>query len=118
MTIEDFSNSEIIKAIFPNVKEFANLFGSLPIRNRATVGGNIINASPIADITSLLLVLDAVLIFSNKGSVREVKLSDFYKGYKQFDNFPKKFSLQFISKFLPAIITSAMKKCRNVFTLI
>jgi len=89
VTIEDFSNSEIIKAIFPNVKEFANLFGSLPIRNRATVGGNIINASPIADITSLLLVLDAVLIFSNKGSVREVKLSDFYKGYKQFDKLPE-----------------------------
>ncbi len=89
VTIEDFSNSEIIKAIFPNVKEFANLFGSLPIRNRATVGGNIINASPIADITSLLLVLDAVLIFSLKSNFRHVKLSDFYKGYKQLDKLPE-----------------------------
>ena len=38
-----------------------DLMGSLPIRERATIAGNIVNASPIGDMTIMLMALDAEL---------------------------------------------------------
>ncbi|MCB9250368.1 MAG: FAD binding domain-containing protein [Ignavibacteriales bacterium] len=40
-----------------NLSKLFKLFASLPIRNSATIAGNIVNASPIADITITLLAL-------------------------------------------------------------
>ena len=84
-TVSDFGNSEIIQKYFPDMKKFVRLFGSLPIRNRATIGGNIINASPIGDMTSILLALNATLHLEKDKSTRQVLLKDFYKGYKTLD---------------------------------
>lgn len=57
--------------------------GSRQIRNRGTLGGNIANASPIADLPPLLLALDAcVTLADSRGDEREMPLADFYKGYK------------------------------------
>jgi xanthine dehydrogenase small subunit len=81
-TVSDLMNSKVISKYFPKLKEQLKLFGSLPIRNRATVGGNIVNASPIADITNILLALDASLHLRKDNKERELKLKDFYKGYK------------------------------------
>ncbi len=38
-----------------------DLMGSLPIRERATIAGNIVNASPIGDMAAMLMALDAEL---------------------------------------------------------
>ena len=84
-TISEFQNSEIIKQYYPELKKHLNLFGSLPIRNRATIGGNIVNASPIGDMTNILLALHAELTISDGNSNRLVKLNQFYNGYKEFD---------------------------------
>ena len=81
-TVSDFMNSEIITQYFPSLKEDLKLFGSLPIRNRATIGGNIINASPIADMTNILLALNSTIHLNRK---RRLLLKDFYKGYKTLD---------------------------------
>ena len=67
------------------MKKHLILFGSLPIRNKATVGGNIVNASPIADITSILLALDAELRIKSGKNFRRVDLKKFYKGYKKLN---------------------------------
>jgi len=80
-TVSEFWESEIIKKYLPEITESFYLFGSLPIRNRATLGGNIINASPIADMTSILLALDAKLIIEGN-SRKQIKLNEFYTGYK------------------------------------
>jgi len=82
VTISELQNSEAIKKYLPELEKSLNLFGSTPIRNRATIGGNIINASPIGDMTNILLALDAALYFSNIGDERSVALKDFYLGYK------------------------------------
>lgn len=59
-------------------------FGSPQIRARGTVGGNLANASPIADLPPLLLTLDArVHLVQADGSRRVVALDDFYTGYRQ-----------------------------------
>lgn len=84
-TVSDFGESEIIQKHFPEMKNFLRLFGSLPIRNRATLGGNIINASPIGDMTIILIALNAALHLQNDKTTRQVPLKDFYKGYKTLD---------------------------------
>jgi xanthine dehydrogenase small subunit len=84
-TVSDFINSKLISKLFPSIGEQLKLFGSLPIRNRASIGGNIVNASPIADMTSILLALDSSIHLINNDQQREIKLKDFYKGYKELE---------------------------------
>jgi xanthine dehydrogenase small subunit len=68
---------------FPQLHDLFTRFASLPIRNVATVGGNIANGSPIGDSMPALLVLDASLVL-RKGSVtRIVPLNEFYLGYQK-----------------------------------
>ncbi len=83
MTMEDVKRLEIVKQLLPQLEEFLPLIASLPIRNRATLGGNIVNASPIGDFTIMLLALEAGLGLENAGKLREVALEDFYRGYKK-----------------------------------
>lgn len=81
-TISDFLNSDIIIQHIPSLKESLKLFGSLPIRNKATIGGNIVNASPIADMTNIFLALNSTVHLTSN---RSLYLKDFYKGYKTLD---------------------------------
>ena len=67
----------------PAIVSLLHRFGSPQIRNRATLGGNVANASPIADWPPLLLVLDAQVHINNaQGVPRSVPLESFYRGYK------------------------------------
>lgn len=85
VTIQQFLESQIIGKYFPSLVKQLELFGSLPIRNRATVAGNIVNASPIGDLTNILVALDADLHLRDGNKNRTVYLRDFYKGYKLLD---------------------------------
>jgi len=64
------------------------LIASWQIRNRATLGGNLINASPIGDMTVLLLVLGVELVFKDGQQARTTPITHFYKGYKQLAKTP------------------------------
>jgi xanthine dehydrogenase small subunit len=66
--------------VFP---DWLRLFASLPIRNRATLGGNLATASPIGDSAPLLLALDASLRLVSRRGERTVRLSDFFTGYRK-----------------------------------
>ncbi len=81
-TIAEIEESELLQKHFPKLAESLKYFGSKPIRNRATVGGNIVNASPIGDITNILLALNAQLTLEAKNKTRKIALKDFYLGYK------------------------------------
>ncbi len=85
VTISELQSSEIIKKHLPELEKLLNLFGSTPIRNRATVGGNIINASPIGDMTNILLALDARLHLICIDGERPLPLKKFFLGYKKLD---------------------------------
>lgn len=68
----------------PPVPELAGVFrliASRPIRHRATIGGNLVNASPIGDLSVLLLALNASAVLPG----REVPLRDFFAGYKKLN---------------------------------
>lgn len=73
---------EIIKSdLTPQVlKDSASGIAGPPIRNIATIGGNICNASPSADSLPSLYAMDAVLVLKSKNSQREVKIKDFITG--------------------------------------
>jgi xanthine dehydrogenase small subunit len=76
---------EICEQAVPEFYKIVSLFGAPQIRHVGTIGGNIANASPIADSLPFLFVMGAMLeLRSNRGS-RQVNINDFYKGYKKFD---------------------------------
>lgn len=71
---------------FPGWREKLIVMASHIIRNRATIGGNLVNASPIADGAVLLLALDAqIQLVSSKGFRRRLPLREFFLGYKELD---------------------------------
>jgi len=57
----DFFSSPVVRAAAPGIERFEADVASPPIRNRATLAGNIVNASPIADMTAMLIALGAEL---------------------------------------------------------
>ena len=84
-TFSDILNSDILRKYFPKMKSYMKLIASTPIRNLATIAGNIINASPIGDMTIFFLSLNSDLIIRNSKSERVVCLKDFYLDYKKLD---------------------------------
>lgn len=72
-----------IRAAYPAVTESAALVGSVQIRNLATVGGNLCNAAPSADMAPPLLALDAEAIVAGPTGQRRVPLASFFRGVRQ-----------------------------------
>ncbi|MBK8552844.1 MAG: FAD binding domain-containing protein [Ignavibacteria bacterium] len=91
VTVTDLLESETINNIFPQIYNFAELFGSTPIRNSATVGGNINNASPIGDMTAFFLALNSNVILSDGSIKREIPLNEFYTSYKKTARKPEEY---------------------------
>ncbi|MEM8680482.1 MAG: FAD binding domain-containing protein [Planctomycetota bacterium] len=72
-------------AAVPQFHDIISLFGGPQIRHVGTIGGNLVNASPIADSIPFLMVMDAQLeLFGPRGS-RLVNINQFYHGYKQLE---------------------------------
>lgn len=83
-TTQDLMDHECLRAAVPGWRGFLQLVSSLPIRHRATVGGNLVNASPIGDLSILLLALEAdVRCRGVAGADRVLPLHQFFLGYKQ-----------------------------------
>jgi xanthine dehydrogenase small subunit len=91
VTVTELENSPVIHEAFPEFRRYTKLVSSTPIRNMATIGGNLVNASPIGDFTIFLLALDARLVLSDGKSKRELPLRNFYKGYKTLDKQPAEY---------------------------
>jgi xanthine dehydrogenase small subunit len=69
-------------AHFPELDELLRRYGSPPIRNAATLGGNIANGSPVGDSMPVLIALGVTLVLRRRDSVRELPLEDFYPAYR------------------------------------
>ena len=69
-----------IREYFPALVESSNVVGSVQIRNRATLAGNVCNASPAADTVPALLVYGARVNAIGPAGERTVPLEDFLKG--------------------------------------
>ncbi|QJR79545.1 xanthine dehydrogenase small subunit [Alteromonas pelagimontana] len=70
-------------AVYPQLKEILERFASLPIRNQATLGGNLANASPIGDMPPVLLALGAIVVVDNGEKSRNIPVSKLFTSYRQ-----------------------------------
>ncbi len=76
----DIAEDELVQRHFPALVEAAVVVGSVQIRARATLAGNICNGSPAADTSPPLLVYDAVVVIAGPEGTRRTPVDDFIVG--------------------------------------
>lgn len=74
---------ELLTQQFPATAELWDRYGSVPVRNRATLGGNLGTASPIGDSPPVLLALDATIVVAGPQGTRSIPAADFFLNYRQ-----------------------------------
>ncbi|MEW5825755.1 MAG: FAD binding domain-containing protein [Candidatus Bipolaricaulota bacterium] len=79
-TIAELLNHPMIKERAPLLAQACATFGSPLVRNRATIGGNVVHASPAAELAPALLALDASIEFKSVRGRRLVRAVDVWKG--------------------------------------
>jgi aerobic carbon-monoxide dehydrogenase medium subunit len=72
-----------VRAGYASLAESAALVGSVQVRNLATVGGNLCNAAPSADMAPPLVALEAQAVIAGPQGERRVPLSDFFTGVRK-----------------------------------
>ena len=79
-TLYAIETSALIKKKYPFLAQSAAEVGSIQIRNRATIGGNMSNASPSADTAPAFMALGAIATVANASGERKIAIEDFFKG--------------------------------------
>ena len=74
----DVAASPLVRRHFPALAEAAAVVGSVQIRNRATLAGNICNASPAADTAPPLLVHGAFVVAEGPGGTRRIPVDELF----------------------------------------
>ena len=74
----DVAADPLVHRHFPALAEAAAVVGSVQIRNRATLAGNICNASPAADTAPSLLVHGASVVVEGPGGTRRIRVNDLF----------------------------------------
>jgi len=86
VTLSEIIHSDLIQNHAGILSEAAQQIAGLQIRNIATLGGNVVNASPAADMVPPLLVQECMVIIINSDQViREIPLENFLQGNRQVD---------------------------------
>ncbi len=74
-----YEDPEVARKL-PGLVDAAALIGGIQIQSRASLGGNLCNASPAADSTPALIVLDARLVIGSRSGTREIAVDEFFAG--------------------------------------
>lgn len=82
-TVSDMMASPLLAAALPNLTGFLSRISATQVRNRASIGGNIVNASPIGDLSVMFLALDARVGLRGGRGRRVMAMRDFFLGYKK-----------------------------------
>jgi len=115
VTVQDIAEDARIRGIFTALAEGAEAIGSLQIRWRATVAGNLSNASPCMDTAPPLLVLDGRLRVAGPQGTREAPLADFFLGVKQTALAPGELATAVIVPKPAAGVRSAFDKIKRSY---
>jgi aerobic carbon-monoxide dehydrogenase medium subunit len=83
VTAREIERHPHVRAAYPALAESGALVGSVQIRNLATVGGNLCNAAPSADMAPPLLALDAEAVIAGPKGQRRVPLVSFFLGVRR-----------------------------------
>ncbi|HCL90020.1 MAG TPA: hypothetical protein DHW70_01655 [Candidatus Atribacteria bacterium] len=76
----EIANNKLIKKYAPVLSMASSVVGSPQIRNKGTIAGNIITASPAADTIPALIVLDSILVIRKGKEKRKMFLKDVFEG--------------------------------------
>lgn len=80
---------DFTRKVFPAFSETVEKMCSEQVRSSATLAGNIVNASPVADTVPLLMAADAILTLGGPAGERRIPIKDFFHGYKMTENKPE-----------------------------
>ena len=80
VTIAELLEHPIIKQNYPAIWQAAHQFAGVQIRHRATIGGNICNASPAGDLITPLIALNARILVARTSQNRILPIADFLTG--------------------------------------
>ena len=79
-TLHELETSSVVNSKFPAVAYAAGMVGSLQVRNRGTIGGNLGNAAPSADSAPALIAYGAVAKIAGPQGNRQIPLQDLFQG--------------------------------------
>jgi CO/xanthine dehydrogenase FAD-binding subunit len=82
-TFTGLIRSSLVKRRLPMLVAAAREVGGVQIQNRATIGGNVANASPAGDSLPVLAVAQAAVVLQSAAGERRVPFGEFYTGYRQ-----------------------------------
>ena len=80
VTLNQISANKDIQKYYPILCQAADTVGNYQLRNRATLGGNICNASPSADMAPALLIFDAEVVLESPSGERQLPVEEFWVG--------------------------------------
>jgi len=79
-TVRDVEVSPLIREKIPALSEAAATLGSIQIRNRATIGGNLCHGSPAADMAAILLAMNCEVKIATGNGAKTMGLDQFFTG--------------------------------------
>jgi len=82
-SFSEIGRSELVRETFPALAAAAEVIGGWQIQNRATLGGNMANASPAGDSLPVLLALEAEVVLVGPAGRRQIPYRQFHTGYRQ-----------------------------------
>jgi len=82
-TFSEIGAAKTVQQNFPSLAQAAAQIGGWQIQNRATLGGNMANASPAGDSLPVLLALDAAVVLVGPLGERTMAYSEFHVGYRE-----------------------------------
>ena len=88
--------SPLVRDGFLGVAEGAGVIGSHQVRNLATIGGNVCNAAPSADVSPALVALDTVVVIAGKDGQRLLPITDFFQGVRRTALQPGEVVVEFV----------------------
>jgi CO/xanthine dehydrogenase FAD-binding subunit len=80
VTMNQLARHPAVATHYPLLAQAAESVASYPLRNRATVGGNLCNASPCADVAPALLALEGHVVLCSLAGERQVPAEEFFLG--------------------------------------
>ena len=94
--------AEAMEGALPSIDQMLVVFAARQVRNRATLAGNLVTASPIGDLAPVLLSLDARVVLASVRGERQLSLGDFFVAYRKTALTPDEVVRSIVIPALPA----------------
>lgn len=111
VTHAEIRRSLRVQTHLPSLAQAAASIGGAQIQARGTIAGSVANASPAGDLGPSLLVTDGCVIVASKAGEREIKLTEFFLGYRKIDLKPDELIVRFV---LPKIRVGCRESFRKL----